>query len=60
VTALQRRLAEANLFGSEPNGVYDGETYGGVAGYQMRHGITSDPIGVYGPATRAALEKQYP
>jgi hypothetical protein len=60
VTALQRRLAEANLFGSKPNGVYDGETYGGVAGYQTRHGITSDPIGVYGPATRAALEKEYP
>ncbi|GAA3115402.1 hypothetical protein GCM10020254_72550 [Streptomyces goshikiensis] len=37
------------------NGVYDGRTRRGVAQLQSDRGISGDPQGVYGPATRAAF-----
>ncbi|MFG2874434.1 peptidoglycan-binding protein [Streptomyces sp. NPDC048337] len=54
-----RRLQEL-LFGQgftyvTVNGVYDGQTRRGVAQLQSDRGITGDPKGVYGPATRAAF-----
>ncbi|MCP9988248.1 peptidoglycan-binding protein [Streptomyces sudanensis] len=53
---LQHRLREVGLYGGAMNGRYDKNVERAVARYQAHHGITADPPGVYGPATRQALE----
>jgi peptidoglycan hydrolase-like protein with peptidoglycan-binding domain len=56
VADLQIRLAEVLLYRGPFDGVYDNRTRQAVAAFQHWRGITADPSGVYGPATRAALE----
>ncbi|GAA3104368.1 hypothetical protein GCM10020254_57750 [Streptomyces goshikiensis] len=42
--------------GGKFNGMYDDRTENAVSEFQWRHEIVDDPWGVYGPATRKALE----
>ncbi|MER8066787.1 peptidoglycan-binding domain-containing protein [Streptomyces sp. NPDC094034] len=56
VMELQRRLAEIRLFRGSPDGRYDDRVAGAVAMYQSYKRIDEDPLGVYGPRTRRALE----
>ncbi|EDX25811.1 peptidoglycan-binding protein [Streptomyces sp. CJ_13] len=53
--ALQERLHGQGFTYVVVNGVYDGRTRRGVAQLQSDRGISGDPQGVYGPATRAAF-----
>ncbi|MFC9294930.1 peptidoglycan-binding protein [Streptomyces sp. NPDC057011] len=55
VRVLQERLFGQGFTYVSINGVYDGQTRRGVAQLQSDRGITGDPKGVYGPATRAAF-----
>ncbi|MFE3632312.1 peptidoglycan-binding domain-containing protein [Streptomyces goshikiensis] len=55
VRALQERLHGQGFTYVVVNGVYDGPTRRGVAQLQSDRGISGDPQGVYGPATRAAF-----
>ncbi|MFI5638895.1 peptidoglycan-binding protein [Streptomyces goshikiensis] len=56
VERLQRLLASARLYRGKFNGQYDDRTENAVSEFQWRHEIFDDPWGVYGPATRKALE----
>ncbi|MFE2923995.1 peptidoglycan-binding domain-containing protein [Streptomyces goshikiensis] len=56
VEQLQRLLASARLYRGKFNGMYDDRTENAVSEFQWRHQIVEDPWGVYGPATRKALE----
>ncbi|GHD71992.1 peptidoglycan-binding protein [Streptomyces goshikiensis] len=56
VERLQRLLASARLYRGKFNGMYDDRTENAVSEFQWRHEIFDDPWGVYGPATRKALE----
>ncbi|MFB6980185.1 peptidoglycan-binding domain-containing protein [Streptomyces scopuliridis] len=56
VVELQRRLAEIRLFRGSPDGRYDDRVAGAVGLYQSYKQIDDDPLGVYGPRTRQALE----
>jgi peptidoglycan hydrolase-like protein with peptidoglycan-binding domain len=59
VVELQKRLGQLLLAYIGPDdGVYDTDVANAVARYQRAHGITADPSGVYGPATRADLESR--
>ncbi|MQY10425.1 hypothetical protein SRB5_05330 [Streptomyces sp. RB5] len=58
VTELQHRLGQLRLYDKDADGVYDRDTYEAVRTYQNARGITADPPGVYGPATREALERE--
>ncbi|MFF3983659.1 peptidoglycan-binding protein [Streptomyces sp. NPDC001797] len=58
VTELQRRLAQLNLYTGSPDGHYDRTTEDAVRTYQLARGILTDQSGVYGTATRAALESE--
>ncbi|WP_351232060.1 peptidoglycan-binding domain-containing protein [Streptomyces sp. NPDC002133] len=62
VVELQERLDQIRLYDGPPHGHYDGRVEDAVATYQQYRGIDSDPEGVYGPATRRALEAdtEYP
>ncbi|MGW1884183.1 peptidoglycan-binding domain-containing protein [Streptomyces sp. NPDC001970] len=62
VVELQERLDQIRLYDGPPHGHYDGRVENAVATYQQYRGIDSDPEGVYGPATRRALEAdtEYP
>ncbi|MFD9406026.1 peptidoglycan-binding protein [Streptomyces sp. NPDC059989] len=55
VSDLQERLYGQGFTYVSVTGVYDGQTRRGVAQLQSDRGITGDPKGVYGPATRAAF-----
>ncbi|WP_307865403.1 peptidoglycan-binding domain-containing protein [Streptomyces montanisoli] len=56
---LQRRLGQLLLaYLGAPDGTYDTGVRNAVARYQRGHGITSDPSGVYGAATREDLESR--
>ncbi|MBT2480593.1 peptidoglycan-binding protein [Streptomyces sp. ISL-94] len=55
VSDLQARLFGQGFTYVSVTGVYDGQTRRGVAQLQSDRGITGDPKGVYGPATRAAF-----
>ncbi|MCX4524304.1 peptidoglycan-binding protein [Streptomyces sp. NBC_01551] len=55
VRALQERLYGQGFTYVKVNGLYDGHTRRGVAQLQSDRGISGDPQGVYGPATRAAF-----
>ncbi|OII62794.1 peptidoglycan-binding protein, partial [Streptomyces sp. CC77] len=56
VSELKHRLREAGAYGGPMHDRYDRDVERAVAAYQQREGVTGDPGGVYGPATRAALE----
>ncbi|NKI43074.1 peptidoglycan-binding domain-containing protein [Streptomyces physcomitrii] len=56
VAELQRRLRQAYLYAGPYDGVYDTRVENAVRGYQFTRGISSDPSGVYGTATRKSLE----
>lgn len=56
VAELQRRLAELWLYSGEADGRYDDQVRNGVSAFQYINGIKDDEYGVYGAATRAALE----
>ncbi|MFE5038556.1 peptidoglycan-binding protein [Streptomyces sp. NPDC056683] len=58
VTELQQRLAQLNLYTGKPDGHYDRTTEDAVRTYQLARGILTDQSGVYGTATRAALESE--
>ncbi|MEV7322705.1 peptidoglycan-binding protein [Streptomyces sp. NPDC093970] len=58
VTELQSRLAQLRLFTGTADGHYGGTTEAAVRTYQLARGILTDPSGVYGAATRAALEAE--
>ncbi|GGM85530.1 peptidoglycan-binding domain-containing protein [Streptomyces fuscichromogenes] len=58
VTELQQRLAQLNLYTGKADGHYDSRTEDAVRTYQLSRGILTDESGVYGTATRAALESE--
>ncbi|MEU6367148.1 peptidoglycan-binding protein [Streptomyces sp. NPDC046931] len=58
VEELQLRLRELNLYVGPVDGVYDDQVENSVRTYQLARGVTQDDPGVYGPATRAALESE--
>ncbi|MEU9735953.1 peptidoglycan-binding protein [Streptomyces sp. NPDC048002] len=58
VLDLQRRLRTAGVDTAPLDGVYGQPTEAAVQNYQALRGIRTDPAGVYGPATRAALERE--
>ncbi|MFD4505698.1 peptidoglycan-binding protein [Streptomyces sp. NPDC058457] len=58
VTELQQRLAQLNLYTGTADGHYDSKTEDAVRTYQLARGILTDEPGVYGTATRAALESE--
>ncbi|GGZ72244.1 hypothetical protein GCM10010371_35080 [Streptomyces subrutilus] len=55
VRALQERLQGQGFTYVSVTGLYDDRTRRGAARLQSDRGITGDPEGVYGPATRAAF-----
>jgi peptidoglycan hydrolase-like protein with peptidoglycan-binding domain len=56
VADLQRRLTQVWVYHGPVDGTFGDRTREAVATFQVWYGITGDPSGVYGPATRAALE----
>ncbi|GGQ15984.1 hypothetical protein GCM10010249_38360 [Streptomyces roseolilacinus] len=58
VLELQHRLRAVGLYDSAMHGRYDKNVERAVARYQAYRGITADPSGVYGPATRETLEAE--
>ncbi|WP_249401216.1 peptidoglycan-binding protein [Streptomyces sp. PKU-MA01144] len=58
VAELQERLEQAGFYGGRHHGRYDRRVEDAVAAYQYYSGIQGDPEGVYGPATRSALEAE--
>ncbi|WP_217551587.1 peptidoglycan-binding protein [Streptomyces sp. GbtcB6] len=58
VTELQQRLTQLNLYTGTADGHYDTKTEDAVRTYQLARGILTDEAGVYGTATRAALESE--
>ncbi|MEU9451672.1 peptidoglycan-binding protein [Streptomyces sp. NPDC048277] len=58
VTELQLRLAQVSLYSGEASGTYDQKTESAVRTYQLTRGILTDESGVYGAATRKALEAE--
>nr|WP_145485119.1 MULTISPECIES: peptidoglycan-binding domain-containing protein [Streptomyces] len=58
VVELEYRLWELNLYDGDVNGVYTHPVENAVSTYQLTRGIQGDPLGVYGPQTRASLESE--
>ncbi|MFF5477563.1 peptidoglycan-binding protein [Streptomyces sp. NPDC012935] len=58
VTELQLRLRQIGLYAGDTDGDYDRGVEGSVRTYQLTRVILSDGSGVYGQATRAALESE--
>ncbi|WP_161791341.1 peptidoglycan-binding domain-containing protein, partial [Streptacidiphilus jiangxiensis] len=56
VARLQQLLFQQGFTYVSVTGVYDTATTRGVTQLQQDRGITGDPAGVYGPASRAALD----
>jgi peptidoglycan hydrolase-like protein with peptidoglycan-binding domain len=57
---MQDRLRRAHVFFHKANGYYGRSTVDAVAQFQVWYGVRGDPRGVYGPNTRAALERSFP
>ncbi|MFZ3495532.1 peptidoglycan-binding protein [Streptomyces sp. 5.8] len=55
VRALQEQLYAQGFTYVSVTGVYDEQTRRGVMQLQQNRSIEGDPLGIYGPATRAAL-----
>ncbi|WP_327375080.1 peptidoglycan-binding protein [Streptomyces sp. NBC_01216] len=60
VADLQYRLRVLGRYEGRVNGNYNQRLTDAVASYQRSRGITLDPSGWYGPATRAALRREVP
>ncbi|MFI0905528.1 peptidoglycan-binding protein [Streptomyces sioyaensis] len=58
VAELQGRLRQLGLYPGAGDGRYDAEVRDAVSRYQRQYGVTGDPDGVYGAATRASLESR--
>ncbi|MFG2131634.1 peptidoglycan-binding protein [Streptomyces sp. NPDC048751] len=58
VSELQQRLRQLFLYNDDIDGTYGAELESAVRNYQWSRGIQDDELGVYGPATRAALESE--
>ncbi|MFD9909714.1 peptidoglycan-binding protein [Streptomyces sp. NPDC059063] len=58
VRELQYRLGQLSLYVGPPDGVYSPVVADAVARYQWARGVTDDPRGTYGSATRRALEAE--
>ncbi|MEU1278980.1 peptidoglycan-binding protein [Streptomyces sp. NPDC005805] len=60
VRDLQKRLQQLWLYSREEraDGIFDQGVEDAVKVYQWHRGIQSDPLGVYGPETRRALESE--
>ncbi|MEU5794982.1 peptidoglycan-binding domain-containing protein [Streptomyces sp. NPDC047813] len=58
VVELEYRLWELNLYEGEVDGVYTRPVENAVSTYQLARRIQGDPLGVYGPQTRASLESE--
>ncbi|MFC7308534.1 peptidoglycan-binding protein [Streptomyces monticola] len=58
VRELQERLRQLYLYGGPANGRYDFLVTDAVTRYQYASQVEGDERGVYGPATRKALESQ--
>ncbi|MBD0739621.1 peptidoglycan-binding protein [Streptomyces sp. CBMA29] len=58
VSDLQQRLRDVWVYHGRVNGSYDQGVREAVAMFQIWYGVRGDPIGVYGPQTRATLEHQ--
>nr|WSX74304.1 peptidoglycan-binding protein [Streptomyces sp. NBC_00899]WSX79631.1 peptidoglycan-binding protein [Streptomyces sp. NBC_00899] len=56
VEDLQQRLTAVWVYHGPVDGQYDSHVEHSVAMFQVWYGVQGDPSGVYGPATRAALE----
>ncbi|MEW1659375.1 peptidoglycan-binding protein [Streptomyces sp. NPDC093707] len=56
VAELQERLRQMALYTGAADGRYGTAVREAVARYQRTYGVHGDPVGVYGPATRASLE----
>ncbi|MFD6887929.1 peptidoglycan-binding protein [Streptomyces sp. NPDC059957] len=56
VEKLQRLLAAQGIYRGKYDGRYGARTESAVSTFQAYNGIYEDPWGVYGPATRRALE----
>ncbi|WP_326586471.1 peptidoglycan-binding domain-containing protein [Streptomyces sp. NBC_01294] len=56
VRSLQEMLYGQGFTYVSVTGVYDAQTKRGVSQLQRDRSIKGDPPGVYGPATRAAME----
>lgn len=56
VIRLQQLLFEQGKTYVQPTGVYDGETARAVTDVQQERSLSGDPLGVYGPVTRSALD----
>ncbi|MGW0395727.1 peptidoglycan-binding domain-containing protein [Streptomyces sp. NPDC003042] len=53
---LQRLLAERGLYRGKFDGKFSRYVRSAVEDFQIESGLYEDPWGVYGPATRRALE----
>ncbi|MFH8340761.1 peptidoglycan-binding protein [Streptomyces sp. AM6-12] len=58
VAELEARLGQLNLYDGDLDGVYTRPVENAVSTYQLARGIQGDPLGVYGPRTRASLEAE--
>nr|WP_319246102.1 peptidoglycan-binding protein [Streptomyces sp. MB09-02B] len=58
VIELQLRLGQIGLYNGDADGDYDREVQSAVRGYQLTRVLLEDESGVYGEATRAALESE--
>ncbi|MBW5484433.1 peptidoglycan-binding domain-containing protein [Streptomyces bambusae] len=58
VKDLQQQLKELGYLRGRSDGMYDDSTERAVARFQYDAGVEEDPFGVYGPATRKALEEE--
>ncbi|MGQ4351313.1 peptidoglycan-binding domain-containing protein [Streptomyces sp. SAS_275] len=58
VTELQLRMRQLRMYMGDADGHFDRHLEDAVRWYQWARGITSDPSGVYGAATRASLESE--
>ncbi|WP_328555790.1 MULTISPECIES: peptidoglycan-binding protein [unclassified Streptomyces] len=58
VTELQLRLSQLRMYMRNADGQFDRHLEDAVRWYQWARGITGDPAGVYGPATRKSLEAE--
>ncbi|KOU41509.1 hypothetical protein ADK54_20710 [Streptomyces sp. WM6378] len=56
VLELQERLGQLGLYTGTPDGGFGSRTERAVRDFQSYTGVDGDPAGVYGPATRRALE----
>lgn len=58
VVELQNRLKEVWLYSGPSDGSYNDQVRNAVVIYQSYQDIEGDPVGVYGPNTRRALEAE--